>query len=341
VVVLFPSKSTRAIRKYRLFGAEVFSLPGRMKYFFTDASLLIRLVVSRRSDVIHVFTGASTLFGFFGLVLGRILNIPSAMSIFGREDVTLASQFSRTCFMLSAEIATTIGTNSESTKTLLPGKYRSKCKVLLGGAKLANQEMNSGKSSEKKIVLFVGRLVKRKGVDDLLDAFAIIEKNIPAAQLVIVGDGSEREDLHNKAMTLGLKNVEFNGALFGESLNDEYDRSAVCVLPSKSVPGDPATEGLGLTLIEASMHSKPLVGTTHGGIPEVIKNGVNGFLVPEGDWKSLSEVLTRLLLDDELATRMGHKAFEMASKQFGWAAATDRLLEAYRPSRLRDIASIH
>lgn len=329
MIVLFPFKSSSSIRRCNQFGAEVYSLPGKMKYLLTDTSLMIRLAVSRRPDVIHAFTGASTILGFVSLLLGRILKIPSVMSIFGREDVTYSSKMSTILFLLSAELSTTIATNSEATRNLLPPKFHSKCKILLGGANLT-ERTEVKESEDSKVILFVGRLAKRKGVDDLLDSFAILERRVPSAHLVIVGDGPEREALRKKAKALGLRNVEFKGALFGEALNYEYARSAVCVLLSKSVGGDPATEGLGLTLIEASMHAKPLVGTRHGGIPEIIKDGVNGFLVPEGDWRSSSEALTKLLLDTGLASKMGQNAFQMARERFSWNAATDRLLESYR-----------
>ena len=184
-------------------------------------------------------------------------------------------------------------------------------------------------SSNGKEVLFVGRLARRKGVDDLLESFRMIERSLPAASLVIVGDGPERGKLEVRARELGLQTVEFRGALFGDALQREYSQCSVCVLPSKKVPEDPATEGLGLTLIEASMHAKPLIGTNHGGIPEIIREGCNGLLVPEGSPRKLADAIFRILSDEKMASAMGRKAFEIANSNFGWKAATERLLESY------------
>jgi colanic acid/amylovoran biosynthesis glycosyltransferase len=123
--------------------------------------------------------------------------------------------------------------------------------------------------------------------------------------------------------------VEFRGTLTGRALHDAYEESSVVVLPSKYVKGDSSSETLGLTLIEASMHSKPLVGTLHGGIPEIVKDGINGFLVPENNPRELAAALIRILSDEELGKRLGKSALEMAEDKFTWKAATNRLLESY------------
>jgi glycosyltransferase involved in cell wall biosynthesis len=86
---------------------------------------------------------------------------------------------------------------------------------------------------------------------------------------------------------------------------------------------------LGLTLIEASMHAKPLIGTRHGGIPEIVKQGENGFLVPPGDPASLAEAMEEILAHKDQAREMGKRAFQMAKSRFNWERATDVLLETY------------
>ena len=101
------------------------------------------------------------------------------------------------------------------------------------------------------------------------------------------------------------------------------------VLASKRVEDDPATEALGLVLLEASMHGKPLVGTIIGGIPEIIKDGVNGFLVPQRESPKLAEAICKLLSDRQLAKKMGDNALQIALRDFTWDASTERLLQCY------------
>ncbi|HEV2225617.1 MAG TPA: glycosyltransferase family 4 protein [Nitrososphaerales archaeon] len=292
------------------------------------ATRVLITVGSGRADVVHVFTGAATLLGVLTLLLGRLAGRPSTMSVFGREDISQARWFDGYLFCLSGTLATSISTNSASTGSLLPPKFRRKSRVLLGGSAVPLQ--HEGASPVRKSVLFVGRLVKRKGLDDLLKAFAIAKAAVPEATLVIVGDGPEREDLVRQAKDLGIADsVHFKGTLLGQPLASEYEKCTLCVLPSKVVPDDKATEGLGLALVEASMHGKPLVGTDHGGISEIIKDRVNGFIVPQGETKKLSDALGSLLNDAQLASTMGTNSLRIAKSQFTMQAATDRLLESY------------
>ncbi len=77
------------------------------------------------------------------------------------------------------------------------------------------------------------------------------------------------------------------------------------------------------------MHGKPLIGTRHGGIPEIIVDGKNGFLVAPGDPDSLATALESLLSQKDRAQRMGREALEIARSRFTWERATDVLLESY------------
>ncbi len=186
-------------------------------------------------------------------------------------------------FRFSTVLADSIDVNSTATRSLLPQELRPKVHVLLGAAEEPPKTVSRDAGSPPT-VLFVGRLVARKGVDDLLKAFAIVRSRLPDARLSIVGDGPEMGDLVKLAEQLGLRDcVEFKGTLSDPSLTRSMSAARVFVLPSKDVASDPANEGLGLALIEASMHAKPLVGTFHGGIPEIVRQGENGLLVPPGD----------------------------------------------------------
>jgi glycosyltransferase involved in cell wall biosynthesis len=301
---------------------------GGIRGLFPTAAKVLISVGSDQAEVVHVFTGAATFLGVFTLLVGRMFGHASSMSIFGREDVSQTTRLGGLLLILAGTFATSISTNSASTGKLLPPRFRKKSRVLLGGyAALPSQ---GDLWVDRKSVLYVGRLVKRKGLDDLLNAFKITKNAVPDASLVIVGNGPERKDLEKMADSIGVtSSVHFMGALFGRSLASEYEKCTLCVLPSKRVPDDPATEGLGLALVEAAAYGKPLVGTDHGGISEIITNGVNGFIVPQGNPKKLSEALEALLRDGELAQRMGANSLRIAKSQFTLEAATDRLLESY------------
>ena len=130
-------------------------------------------------------------------------------------------------------------------------------------------------------VLFVGRLERSsawKGVDRLIRAFRLVLDQLPEARLRIVGEGDALDDHRRLAAELGLAaNVDFTGALDRSALVDVYNQASVVVLPSLT-----EAESFGMTLIEAMACAKPVIGSRIGGIPYVIDDGVDGFLVEPG-----------------------------------------------------------
>src|SRR2546423_947413 len=131
-------------------------------------------------------------------------------------------------------------------------------------------------------VLFVGRLVERKGVAYLIEAVARLGRGEEGPRLEIVGDGPERPRLEALARRLGVANrVAFRGKIAPDELQASYARAAVCVLPSVlDARGD--TEGLGVVLLEAMNHATPVIASRVGGIPDIVEDGVSGLLVLPG-----------------------------------------------------------
>jgi glycosyltransferase involved in cell wall biosynthesis len=317
----------------RFQGSEVVPCSGGVTHFPRNAFLVTKSVIRSKADVVHVFTGASTLLGVYALTLGRAMRARCVVSFFGREDFVFPNLASGVLFRLSTNLAGSIDVNSSATGTSIPKKFKIKTHVLLGAAEeprssaLAQAQSHQG---EAAVLLFVGRLVERKGVDDLLRAFAIIRPRFPQARLSIVGDGPERNTLVKLAEQLQLSDsVDFRGTRVEAELDQEYARCTALVLPSKDVATDMANEGLGLALIEASMHAKPLIGTRHGGILEIVKQDENGILVPPGDPASLAEAMAEILTNEDQAREMGKRGFQMAKSRFSWERATNVLLETY------------
>jgi glycosyltransferase involved in cell wall biosynthesis len=139
-------------------------------------------------------------------------------------------------------------------------------------------------------VIFVGRLVKLKGVDLLLDAMRSVE----GARLVIVGDGPERGALERAASGL---DVTFEGMLSHEEVKRRLGDASVLVQPS-------VTEGLPNSVMEAMAHGVPVIGTAVGGIPDVVKEGETGFLLENRDPRLLGSRLEMLLRDKSLWRQM-------------------------------------
>lgn len=162
----------------------------------------------------------------------------------------------------------------------------------------------------ENFILFVGFLSAVKNVDTLIDAFAKIKKEFPSFKLVIVGEGLIKKDLQLKVKNLSLdKEIEFKGRLSLKNTKEIMKRCYCLVLPSFS-------EGLGRVLMEAMALGKPVIGSNVVGIPDLIKDGENGFLFDPKNAQQLTEKLIVLLRNKELAVKMGKEGKRFIENNF-------------------------
>jgi glycosyltransferase involved in cell wall biosynthesis len=176
-------------------------------------------------------------------------------------------------------------------------------------------------------VLFVGRLVEKKGVSFLIQAFARVKFRIPAAQLVIVGDGPLKSDLQALAERMCVP-VTFAGALNTQEIKDQLDEARVFCLPSVTAQNGDA-EGLGIVLLEAQACGVPVVTSARGGATEAIVHGQTGLAFVEKDVDTLSQHLITLLGDDQCASRMSACARRFAEEKFDLQRCTRALESLY------------
>lgn len=181
-------------------------------------------------------------------------------------------------------------------------------------------------------VLFVGRLVERKGVAHLVDALALLHSQ-PPARLVVIGEGPERSRLEARAHEHGIGDrIEFRGKVPDDALQRAYGEADVFVLPSVfDARGD--TEGLGVVLLEAMDYGVPVIASRVGGIVDIVEDGVTGILVPPGDAGALAQALARVLDTPDLARRMGEAGRRRLGERFSWDAIVARWDALYRGVR--------
>lgn len=184
-------------------------------------------------------------------------------------------------------------------------------------------------SPEPGLILFVGRLVEKKGVGELLAAFAAAKAEVPEARLRIIGEGPLLGALRRQAEALGIAgSVEFAGALRAVEVAAEMRRAWLLAAPSRTAR-DGDSEGLPNTVVEAAASGLPVVATDHGGIPEAVSHGVSGFLVPEGEADLLARRLVELLRDADMRGQMGRKARAIAEERFDLRRQAERLEAIY------------
>jgi glycosyltransferase involved in cell wall biosynthesis len=179
-------------------------------------------------------------------------------------------------------------------------------------------------------ILQVGSLHKKKGQDDLLKAFALVRRKQPQARLRLVGQGPQERYLRRLAVLLGIEDaVTFVGHLpHGTKLRQEYANATVFCHPSCTAP-DGDKEGLPGTILEAMACGLAVVSTLHAGIPYAVRDGKTGWLVREGDIRSLAAALDDALSNGPRRVARGSAARSLVEREFDVRVQAQRLESLY------------
>lgn len=178
------------------------------------------------------------------------------------------------------------------------------------------------------VVLFVGRLVDSKGCSYLIQAMERVQREVPNAQLVVIGNGPLRRDVEQKASGC-LKHVMFLGAQSQTEVRYWMNRATVFSVPSFTTPLG-TSEGFGLVFAEAQAMGLPVASFATGGIPEAVAHGVTGLLARERDVQGLADNISRLLRNHDLWHQFSTAARKRAQELFDLHEQTTKLEEMYR-----------
>lgn len=191
---------------------------------------------------------------------------------------------------------------------------------------------------EMYLLLFVGRLVDKKGVDDLIRAFAQLSPRLREKTVLwIVGSGERENALRALARDLGAASaVRFFGTVPNEQLPDFYAAADLFIAPSViAKSGD--TEGQGVVFLEAFAAGVPVIAAYAGGIPDVMQHGKNGWLIPPHDPGALAAAIELVLQDKELKSSLVDRASRDVAEKYDWGAIAARFDQLYgeirRPAR--------
>jgi phosphatidylinositol alpha-1,6-mannosyltransferase len=180
---------------------------------------------------------------------------------------------------------------------------------------------------EKRIILTVARLDFHKGHDTVIRALPEILREAPDAVYLIVGDGPMASRLRDLSSSCGVaEKVIFTGHLPRREVLGLLRACDVFAMISRQVVTN--VEGFGIVFIEAGALAKPVVGGRSGGIPDAVEDGVTGFLVDPLSPEEVAGALTRILLDADLAERMGKAGFERVKRDFTWDRVVQRILDS-------------
>ncbi len=175
-----------------------------------------------------------------------------------------------------------------------------------------------------QMIFYVGRLVREKGVQTVLEAFPSVLNRFPRAKFVVAGTGPYTEHLKHRTRELGLEGeIHFLGYIKDELRNELYNAAAVAVFPSLYEP-------FGIVALEAMVTNTPVLVSAAGGLDEIVEHEVDGLKAYPGDAHSLAEQLCRLLENKEWAEKLAAKAYEKALNTYAWDKIARRTAGVYR-----------
>jgi len=246
----------------------------------------------------------------------------SDIKVFGREliskpPIKRALKKSRKIIALSDELkreAIELGAREDKIHVIPDGVDTSKFKP--GDKHVLRAELNL---SEGFLILYVGSLFKLKRVDRLIKASANLSKDFEF-HVVIAGDGPERQNLERLAESLGLKTILFKGSVAHEDMPSYMAASDVLVLPSE-------TEGLPTCVQEAMACGIPVIASNVGGLPDLITNGVNGYLA--NDEIELEGYLRQMMSSPGSVSLMGTNALRFARQNLSLDSIVERIEAVY------------
>jgi glycosyltransferase involved in cell wall biosynthesis len=179
------------------------------------------------------------------------------------------------------------------------------------------QDRNDGRI----VILTVARLIRRKGIDDLLRALPDIIMQQPGVSVRIIGEGNMEKELRTLALNLGIKDhVEFLGYIPHDKLPEYYATSDIFVLPSRN-------EGMSNTVLEAMACGLPIITTDTGGTNELIRD--NGQVIPVGHPDAIASAIHRYLNDRNLRYTHGSRS-RLLAESMDWKQIADEYIKLYR-----------
>jgi phosphatidylinositol alpha-1,6-mannosyltransferase len=194
-----------------------------------------------------------------------------------------------------------------------------------GAAVRARYGLGSG-----PVIVTVGRLVPRKGQDQLIRALPLVRDAVGDVRLLIVGDGRYRARLERLARRHGRGAVVFTGSIPWEELPAHYRAGAVFAHPNRSRWGGLEQEGFGVVFLEAQACGVPAVAGRSGGSPEALRDGVTGRLVDGGDVGAIAAALSGMLRPPSVAVDMGATARTWVESTWSWESIVDRFADDLR-----------
>jgi phosphatidylinositol alpha-1,6-mannosyltransferase len=319
----------------KFYGVPLNPLPVFLIFAFFQT---LRLCIIQRPDILFAGSGLTAPIAVFWATIFRK---KSVVYIHGL-DIGTDNKFYNNLWIPFIRNASKVIANSTATYDICirKGVKEAKLSIICPGVsyparsinlELVNQLKEQYQLQGKKVLISVGRLTQRKGLNEFIDlSFSKLVQAIPNATLVIIGDTPEQsinKNLQSKELILSTakkhhieQNIIFTGNISDDDrLSSFYYLADLHVFPVKHIPEDP--EGFGMVAIEAAAHCTPTVAFATGGIVDAVQHGKTGYLIDRQDYQSMTQALIQILENKNLisdATCMQY------AEQFAWYNLKDK-----------------
>jgi phosphatidylinositol alpha-1,6-mannosyltransferase len=260
--------------------------------------------------------------------LAKLFGVPVCVTVHGL-DVTYAHPLYQLWLRMFFRDFDTYVCISRATRSEAIARGVPEERTRVVGLGVAVPSQATAAAREADLLVFVGRLVRRKGLEWFVRAvLPEIAQGRPGVRLAVIGAGPERRAIRQAAATAGVAaRIEWLGAVSDAERSTWLRRAAVCVVPNVAVPGD--VEGYGVVALEAAASGCPLVAADLHGLRDAIVDGEGGLLVTAEDAGLWTKVIVELLGHPDRAAALGARARAWALSERAWETVCDRYEEIF------------
>ncbi len=287
---------------------------------------LWRIIKSK--NIKHIIVGHILPLGIVAYYFSRFLGIPYTVVLHGM-DFTFSQatrrkkKISQKILARAENIICANSYTSSLVKKILSEEDKRKVKVVNPGidpnipsiTKEEKQVLRKKYHLEDKIILFsIGRLIKRKGFDKVIEAMPEVLSIVPNLYYVLAGTGEDEKYIKEKAKN--IKNIIFLGKISEREKWTWLDLCDIFIMPARNRDGD--FEGFGIVYLEAGLMSKPVIAGDSGGVRDAVLEEKTGILINPNDISQIANAIIRLAQDPKLQHELGRRGRERVIKQFNW-----------------------
>ncbi|MBI2268211.1 MAG: glycosyltransferase family 4 protein [Candidatus Blackburnbacteria bacterium] len=323
--ILYSGKKNRILGKVQMF-----------TFILAEFFTALKSLMQEDFDIIHANWIIPQ--GFTAVLLGFIFHKKVVVTVHGTDVFALKKlNFIKAFILKYCDLCTA---NSSVTRDAVKEIYpKAKVEIAYMGVDVRlfnplkrNKSWIEGFGNNPKIILGVGRLIKWKGFEYLIKAYAQVLKSVPNVKLVLIGKGPEEDALKKLASKLGLKENEeifFMGTFGPDKLPTIYASSNLVVSPSITIAKTGEKEGQGNVVLEARASGVPVIASRSGGLVDTVDGKTNGLLFEERDYKELAKKIILILSDEVLKKRLSKNGLKYVRENFFWKKASARFCELY------------